>query len=271
MDQSRRWRNGLQIALLLGGLALVLFLLLPRSAARVTPQNLDQLHEVLRLAGGAEGSPPSQLSLQANTLLVTSGYADDLWRLDTGARRTMNLQDAGGYTPLVFFSDGRPIAAFQDWATSLRFLDLETGAPIQQFSTSTTDTYGADWNLNPAADLLVYRDGESGLIAADLWTGDPLFRIDAPPPYNTRRPNPTFSDDGSLLAASLIDDNGGNGISFSSFVWDAASGALRLHLGDFPVGASVDSLRFSHDGSLLAVGGGIFTDRKRPASFSYGI
>ena len=46
------------------------------------------------------------------------------------------------------------------------------------------------------------------------------------------------------------------------FIWDAVTGKRVKHLGAFEDGM-VDSLTFSHDGKLLAVGGGVFTDQRK--------
>ena len=100
-----------------GGFSLFLLLLLATNstpANRITPQNVHLLHEVMRLESGQSGYPPYGFALSSdnNTLLVTSGYINEIWHLNQGSERVINLFDAGGVTQVVFFDGEQPVASF---------------------------------------------------------------------------------------------------------------------------------------------------------------
>ena len=246
------------ILILLGGFSLLLFFLLVSNitpTTRITPQNVHLLHETLRLEGGlrSNGNPPNGFALSSDntTLLVTSGYINDVWRLKDGNKQTMNLLDAGGATALVFFDGEQPLATFANWTNSISFLNLNNGQTIQRFDGITANILYGDWNISPDHHWFVVTRNESVLSLSDMKTGEVRFSTNAPPDFLFRHINPTFSPDGTLLATSLIRENP---FGFDTFLWDAVTGKLVKHLGAFEAGM-VDSFTFSHDGKLLAVGG----------------
>ncbi len=254
----------ISILIFLSGFSLLLLLLLVFNnppASRITPQNVHLLHEVLRLDSGESGYPPYGFSLSPdnNTLLVTSGYTNEIWQLNQGSKRIMNLFDAGGVTQLLFFEGDQPMASFYNWVNSISFLNLNNGQPSQHFDGIDANILYSDWNISPDNRWFVITRKESALTMADIITGEVRFSISPPTGFVFRHINPVFSPDGSLLATSLIRDTP---FGFDIFVWNTVTGKLLKHLGAFEQG-TVDSLAFSHDGKLLAVGGGIFTNERK--------
>ncbi len=243
------------ILILLLSFALLLFVLLvssPSPTPRITIRNVNQVREILRFDSGEKGYPPRQLALSpdAKQLLVTTGYRNEFWQLSHQTEQIMDLKQSGGYSPAVFFREGKATTAFIDWRHNLNFQEMSSGTTLQRFDGLNG---GADWSLSSDGEWLASTRDQLTLNLTNIETGEQRLSIRLPDGYHFRRTNATLSADGKVLATSLIH---GEVLSFDLFLWDAMTGALIKNLGNFSNEDGFPSgLAFSHDGTRLAVGG----------------
>jgi RNA polymerase sigma factor (sigma-70 family) len=152
--------------------------------------------------------------------LVTSGYDKTLkvWRWDAakGLRELLAVEagKAQGIYGLSLSPDGKTVAVTCDGA--LKVYDVASGKPASKLEQSD------------------YRTVNDRI---EQWNC------------------PAFSPDGKTLAASRIraDKDGENGVQARSEIclWDTATGKIRQTL---PVDAPIQSMTFSPDGTMLAIG-----------------
>ncbi|HML24260.1 MAG TPA: WD40 repeat domain-containing protein [Aggregatilinea sp.] len=207
---------------------------------------IDPAAREVTLRSDLNGVSALALSGDARRLIATTEYAAYVWDLDQGTRRVLDLHDAGGHLPYVFWRDGQALGLFVDWVGGARLLDLGSGAALLAFdgiAVSDKMVLSVDSSFFAARRLdgsTAVWDLRTGALVASLMPADPVF------PY---LPLAFSADNRTLVTAQLDQACACHTIA----QWDVATGT-QVVLGELAHFAY--DAQFSADGSLLAVGGG---------------
>lgn len=182
--------------------------------------------------------PDAVVSPDGKTLAVAFGSLVRFFNLETGAETTSDEGHRDRLTSLAFFPDGkRMVSGSRDG--SVRLWDLKAKKQIAKIVDGESPTRVA---LAPDGAWLVVNDAET-IHIVDPRTGKTLRH------WPAKLDAIVLSPDGKLLAGRKADEK-------PLFVWNATTGKLayRFKLPEKDLWTG-DSLAFSRDGKLLAVGG----------------
>ena len=176
----------------------------------------------------------------SRTLAVELGYWVLLFDLQTGEQK-LEIRDGGenNLDWVAFSPDGKTLAT----GSPLRLWDAQTGQLKQELTTYFTGVEAGAFSPEGgrlAATVREKDEPEYYIKVWDLRTLDLKLKL----PVGTHPHKPlVYSPDGNTLVST--DFSGG------TTIWDAHTGELKQTLN-----VSAESLAFSHDGEMLAIGNG---------------
>ncbi|MFH1842005.1 MAG: WD40 repeat domain-containing protein [bacterium] len=170
-----------------------------------------------------------------------------LWQVPGGGELAL-LDGCDG--PFAWRPDGTGIVG--------TFKNSETPYELRTVSWPAGEVTGAVEDAHPKLVRQMTWSPDGGLLGTSsddgtlkLWGGQPLALVRTLA-GDVKVGRFAFSPDGALVAAITGKDPGGILTAAAVYVWDVATGELKIELTDFPKG--LEPLAWSPDGTLLATG-----------------